>query len=85
MVPSWADQLLPQLLMEQLDTLPIHIVKKFILNTSLDDNKNMKQYLTCNKLTKQEDKRLALFQTQMSMFSQESTKFGSETQFRLKA
>ena len=23
MVPSWADQLLPQLLMEQLDTLPI--------------------------------------------------------------
>ena len=24
MVPSWADQLLPQLLMEQYDTLPIH-------------------------------------------------------------
>ena len=24
MVPSWADQLLPQLLMEQFDTLPIH-------------------------------------------------------------
>ena len=23
MVPSWADQLLPQLLMEQFDTLPI--------------------------------------------------------------
>ena len=23
MVPSWADQLLPQILMEQLDTLPI--------------------------------------------------------------
>ena len=23
MLPSWADQLLPQLLMEQLDTLPI--------------------------------------------------------------
>ena len=24
MVPSWADQLLPQLLIEQFDTLPIH-------------------------------------------------------------
>ena len=24
MVPSWADQLLPQLLMEQFGTLPIH-------------------------------------------------------------
>ena len=25
MVPLWADQLLPQLLMEQFDTLPIHL------------------------------------------------------------
>ena len=35
MVPSWADQLLPQLLMEQFDTLPIqcrhieHCMKEF--------------------------------------------------------
>ena len=25
MVPSWADQLLPQLLMEKIDTLPINV------------------------------------------------------------
>ena len=25
MVPSWADQLLPQLLMEQFDTIPIRL------------------------------------------------------------
>ena len=41
-VPLWADQLLPQLLMEQFDTLPIqcrhieHIMKEFIIFVCTD-------------------------------------------------
>ena len=41
-VPSWADQLLPQLLMEQFDTLPIHVdtlnicMKEFVCSDSTE-------------------------------------------------
>ena len=54
MVPSWGDQLLPQLLMEQFDTLPIqyrHIehmhegvwLKKFFVGQN-DSYKNLNNY-----------------------------------------
>ena len=44
MVPSWADQLLPQLLMEQFDTFPIqyrhieHMHDKFIIFVCTDSS-----------------------------------------------
>ena len=50
MVPSWADQLLPQLLIEQFDTLPIqyrhieHMHEGVLLKKKMDKMTAMKTY-----------------------------------------